>query len=95
MIYDNLPVAENYFRYGRTRFAQDALDSYAATPDDPDRKVPNPTRKTAAARIRQAEAAPGQPRDRPERRAAPAAQPRPRPGRLDHQPGHQRPGRPR
>jgi transposase len=48
---------ENYFRYARTRLALDALDSYAAAPDDPDRMVPNPARKTAAARIRQAEAA--------------------------------------
>src|SRR5512135_887498 len=48
---------ENYFRYARTRFALDALDSYAAAPDDPDRMVPNPARKTAAAHIRQAEAA--------------------------------------
>ena len=48
---------ENYFRYARTRFALDALDSYAASPDDPDRMVPNPARKTAAARVRQAEAA--------------------------------------
>jgi transposase-like protein len=48
---------ENYFRYARTRFALDALDSYAAGPDDPDRMVPNPARKAAAARIRQAEAA--------------------------------------
>jgi transposase len=48
---------ENYFRYTRTRFALDALDSYAAGPDDPDRMVPNPARKTAAARIRAAEAA--------------------------------------
>jgi transposase-like protein len=48
---------ENYFRYARTRFALDALDSYAAAPDDPDRKVPNPARKTAAARVRQAGAA--------------------------------------
>ena len=48
---------ENYFRYARTRFALDALDSYAAAPDDPDRMVPNPARKTAAARIRAAEAA--------------------------------------
>jgi transposase-like protein len=48
---------ENYFRYARTRFALDALDSYAAAPDDPDRLVPNPARKTAAARVRQAEAA--------------------------------------
>src|SRR5580658_2602683 len=48
---------ENYFRYARTRFALDALDSYAAVPDDPDRLVPNPARKTAAARVRQADAA--------------------------------------
>jgi lambda repressor-like predicted transcriptional regulator len=48
---------ENYFRYARTRFALDALDSYAAAPDDPDRMVPNPARKTAAARIRHADAA--------------------------------------
>src|ERR1700678_1073823 len=48
---------ENYFRYARTRFALDALDSYAAAPDDPDRMVPNPARKPAAARLRQAEAA--------------------------------------
>jgi hypothetical protein len=48
---------ENYFRYARTRLAFDALDSHAAAPDDPDRMVPNPARKTAAARVRQAEAA--------------------------------------
>ena len=48
---------ENYFRYARTRFALDALDSYAAAPDDPDRMVPSPARKTAVARVRQAEAA--------------------------------------
>jgi transposase-like protein len=48
---------ENYFRYARTRFALDALDSYAAAPDDPVRMVPNPARKAAAARVRQAEAA--------------------------------------
>jgi transposase-like protein len=48
---------ENYFRYARTRFALDALDSYAASPDDPDRMMPNPAKKAAAARVRQAEAA--------------------------------------
>jgi hypothetical protein len=48
---------ENYFRYARTHFALDALDSHAAAPDDPDRMVPNPARKTAAARIRAAEQA--------------------------------------
>jgi transposase-like protein len=46
---------ENYFRYARTRFALDALDSHAAAPDDPGRMVPNPAKKTAAARIRAAE----------------------------------------
>jgi hypothetical protein len=48
---------ENYFRYARTHFALDALDSHAAAPDDPDRMVPNPAKKTAAARIRAAEQA--------------------------------------
>jgi hypothetical protein len=48
---------ENYFRYARTRFALDAPDSHAAAPDDPDRMVPNPANKTAAARIRAAEQA--------------------------------------
>jgi transposase len=46
---------ENYFRYARTHFALDALDSHAATPDDPDRKVPNPAKKTAATQVRRAE----------------------------------------
>ena len=46
---------ENYFRYARTHFALDALDSHAAAPDDPDRKVPNPAKKTAAAQVRRAE----------------------------------------
>src|SRR5450631_2941273 len=46
---------ENYFRYARTWFALDALDSHAATPDDPDRKVPSPAKKAAAAQVRHAE----------------------------------------
>jgi transposase-like protein len=46
---------ENYFRYARTHFALDALDSHAAAPDDPDRKVPNPAKKAAAAQVRRAE----------------------------------------
>ena len=50
---------ENYFRYARTHFALDALDSYAAVPDDPDRLVPSPAKKAAAARVRRAEAAVG------------------------------------
>jgi transposase-like protein len=47
---------ENYFRYARTRFALDALDSHAAAPDDPERLVPNPAKKAAAAQVRRAEA---------------------------------------
>jgi hypothetical protein len=50
---------ENYFRYARTHFALDALDSYAAVPDDPDRLVPSPAKKAASARVRRAEAAIG------------------------------------
>ena len=46
---------ENYFRYARTHFALDALDSYAATPDDPGRLVPNPAKKAAAAQARHTE----------------------------------------
>ena len=45
---------ENYFRYARAHFALDALDSYAAAPDDQDRKVPNPAKKTAAAAVKAA-----------------------------------------
>ena len=48
---------ENYFRYARTHFALDALDSYAAAPDDPNRMVPNPAKKTGAAQVRAAEQA--------------------------------------
>ncbi len=48
---------ENYFRYARTHFALDALDSYAVTPDDPDRMVPNPAKKTAAAAVKTAKKA--------------------------------------
>ena len=42
---------ENYFRYGRAHFALDALDTYATVPEDPDRMVPNPAKKTAAAAV--------------------------------------------
>ena len=36
-------------------FAVGALDSYAAVPDDPDRLVPSPAKKAAAAQVRRAE----------------------------------------
>jgi len=42
---------ENYFRYARAHFALDALDSYAVTPDNPGRRVPNPAKKTASAAV--------------------------------------------
>ena len=45
---------ENYFRYGRAHFALDALDTYATTPEDPARLVPNPAKKTAAAAVKTA-----------------------------------------
>ena len=45
---------ENYFRYGRQHFALDALDTYAVTPEDPGRKVPNPEKKKAAAAVKTA-----------------------------------------
>jgi len=45
---------ENCFRYGRAHFALDALDTYAVTPEDPDRKVPDPAKKTAAATVKTA-----------------------------------------
>ena len=79
---------ENYFRYARTHFALDALDSYAAVPDDPDRLVPSPARKAAAARVRR----PGD-RDRFRAGAAPDRGPASRdrgPGTGD--PGGRRPG---
>jgi hypothetical protein len=45
---------ENYFRYGRAHFALDALDTYATTPEDPARMVPDPAKKTAAAAVKTA-----------------------------------------
>ena len=45
---------ENYFRYRRHHFALDALDTYAVTAEDPDRKVPNPAKKKAAAAVKTA-----------------------------------------
>ena len=73
---------ENYFRYARTHFALDALDSYAAVPDDPDRLVPSPANKAAAARVRRAGIRRPRGRSRPGRQPARAAQPRPRPRRA-------------
>jgi len=38
---------ENYFKYAREHFCLDALDSYADSPDDLDRLVPNPAKAHA------------------------------------------------
>jgi transposase len=46
---------ENYFRYGRTHFALDALDDYTDKPDDPTRLVPNPAKTDATAAVNTAE----------------------------------------
>ncbi len=50
---------ENFFRYMRPHYALDALDTYAKTPDDLTRSVPNPAKtkaKTASAAARAAQA---------------------------------------
>ena len=78
---------ESYFRYARTRFA---LDCYAAAPD---RMVPNPARKTTAARIRQAQAA-AQAAETARTPLCSNCVALPRPGLLLEQPGDQRAGRP-
>lgn len=46
---------ENYFRYARMHFELDSHDSYTATPDDPDRTVPNPAKKITYAAVGKAE----------------------------------------
>ena len=47
---------ENYFKYAREHFALDALDSYADTPDDPTRMVPNPAKARAGDQVSAARA---------------------------------------
>jgi len=42
---------ENYFRYARMHFDLDSHDAYATTDDDPDRMVPNPSKKKAHRRL--------------------------------------------
>jgi len=46
---------ENYFRYARQHFALDALDTYTAIDDDPERSVPNPAKRAARRRVHQLE----------------------------------------
>ena len=45
---------ENYFRYGRTHFALDALDSYQVHDDDLERSVPNPAKAQRRRQLRRA-----------------------------------------
>ena len=86
---------ENWFRYGRAHFALDSLDSYAVTPDDPARMVPNPAKKTAAAAVKAATEDPRRRRGRPPAQAGRAAQPRARQPDPDHQRDARQAGRPR
>jgi len=85
---------ENYFRYARTHFALDALDSYAAVPTtrtgwsqpgEENRRRPG---TPGSSRHRRGRSQPG-------RQPARAAQPRPRPPRAPDQPAAQRAQRPR
>ena len=43
---------ENYFRFARTRFALDALDSYASAPDDPREREVIPRRSSTSRPLR-------------------------------------------
>ena len=43
---------EKFFRYLRSRFGLDALDTYTIVDDDPVRTVPNPAKKDAATRTK-------------------------------------------
>ncbi|MHB1501844.1 MAG: putative transposase [Candidatus Dormibacteria bacterium] len=45
---------ENYFRYGRSHFALDALDSYQVHDDDLERSVPNPAKAQLRRKLRRA-----------------------------------------
>jgi len=43
---------ENFFKYLKEEYALDALADYSVEPDDPERSVPNPARKTIDAELR-------------------------------------------
>ncbi len=45
---------ENFFKYMRQEFLIDALSDYEVEPDDPERSVPNPARKTVDQELRKA-----------------------------------------
>jgi hypothetical protein len=42
---------QDFFRYLRAHYGLDALDAYATVADEPDRLVPNPAKRDAAARV--------------------------------------------
>ena len=50
---------ENFFRYMRHRFDLDGLDAYTTVSDDPDRTVPNPTKKDVNRQVKQLKSAVG------------------------------------
>ena len=84
---------ENYFRYARTHFALDALDSCAAAPGNPDRKVPNPAKRPPPPRSAMPRPSPPGPRPSATPAWRPCATPHLAAGHH-HQPDDQRPGRP-
>ena len=86
---------ENYFRYGRAHFALDALDTYATTPEDPARLVPNPAKKTAAAAVKTAKKTLADAAAAREEKLAALRSPAPGTSHRDHQPGPGQAGRPR
>jgi transposase-like protein len=48
---------ENFFRYGRSHYNLDGLDSYAKADDDLTRMVPNPAKRAAKEKVAEAKAA--------------------------------------
>ena len=69
---------ENYFRYGRAHFALDALDSYAVTPDNPGRLVPNQAKKNGRTAVTSAKNAVERAEARRDARLAELKSPAPR-----------------
>ncbi len=61
---------ENFFRYIHAHFGLDALDAYDLADDDPTRLVPNPARRAADARVRDADESWKQPK--PKKAAPPS-----------------------
>ncbi len=85
---------ENYFKYARAHFALDALDSYADTPDDPDRPGPQPRQTPGESRRPGRPRQPSRRRERHRRRhrRRRATGPPPRQRRHRHRRPRRRPG---